>query len=85
MQLEALETRVRNAVTIIGPEQLEVRVDALEAKTLAEGFWDDQAAAQSVMTDMTALKEDLKQVSQWRQLSEDARVALEFAAEEAGV
>jgi hypothetical protein len=82
VQLSTCESRVASACIIISPEGRKDRIGILEGQTIVEGFWDDQQAAQCIMSEITACKEDVALINRWAEIIADARAALELAADE---
>ncbi|NLF80000.1 MAG: peptide chain release factor 2 [Clostridia bacterium] len=59
-------------------------IDQLEEKTYAADFWDDRAAAQAVLTQLSRRRELVKSYQHTAALLEEAEAALELAAEDEG-
>jgi hypothetical protein len=64
---------------MLQPDELAVRLHALEQETVASGFWDNQKNAQKVMSEMAECKEDLQLMKTWDMHIANAEVGLEIA------
>jgi len=67
-----------------GPFDVDVKqrqIDALEHKTAAPGFWNDQMAAQRVVKEIAALKAPITEIDALERRAEDLSVLVEFAQE----
>ena len=84
-QLSDARRRVEAACLVVSPDACRERITELEKETVTACFWDNAAAAQKVMTEMNAHKDDVALTERWDSLIADACVALEFAADEADV
>ncbi|MCL6454445.1 MAG: peptide chain release factor 2 [Alicyclobacillus sp.] len=60
----------------------ETRIQALEAKMAQPSFWDDQAAAQKVISELNGIRGVVEKMTALEAAQEDLEVTLELAAEE---
>lgn len=79
--LEALAERLNEVEQYLHVEEKRARVADLERRSAEAGFWDDAAAARTVMEELSRCKEDVAAVETARERLADARAALELAAE----
>lgn len=75
--LSALLAEVDSAITKLNLTEKEARLAELEAQTKQPDFWQDQAAAQTVMKQQAVLTTS---VESWRSLQKKLQEALELAA-----
>jgi peptide chain release factor 2 len=57
------------------------KIQALEAASLAPGFWDDQAAAQKTMQELNDLQGQVQRLADWNRKLSDAQVLIELGEE----
>lgn len=79
--LDALEARLVEVERYLHLDEAVARIETLETRSAAPGFWDDADAARVTMAELSGLKADVASVREARARLEDARTALELAAE----
>lgn len=67
---------------IFDPAAMRARLDAIEKEASAPDFWNDQAAAQSLLKEKSRLEATLERYQGARSVVEDAEVLFELAREE---
>ena len=80
-QLQWIQERVQQARQYLNLEQIRTEIQRLEARTGEPGFWEDAAAAQDHMRQLTRLK---GLMTPWVKLEVDVAEALEMAEVAAG-
>ncbi|MFB5192885.1 peptide chain release factor 2 [Alicyclobacillus fastidiosus] len=80
--LKSMATRLADFGRSLDVAAKETRIATLEDLMSAADFWDDQAKAQKVISEVNALKSVVEKMSELTQLYSDAEVALELAQEE---
>ena len=79
--LDALEKRLHEVEGYLHVAQKHELVEALQHKSAEPGFWDDAAAAQKTMAELSSAQEDVKGIDAATEKLGDARAALELADE----
>lgn len=79
--LDALEERLHEVEGYLHVAQKRELVEALQHKSAEPGFWDDAAAAQKTMAELSSAQEDVKGIDAATEKLGDARAALELADE----
>jgi peptide chain release factor 2 len=80
--IQALRDRVDAMAEYLHIEAKRTEVAALDEKAAEPGFWDDQAAAQSVMAQASGLRDEIESYEEVVTALEDAEVANELALAE---
>ncbi|MGN0070767.1 MAG: peptide chain release factor 2 [Atopobiaceae bacterium] len=80
-ELKALEARLHEVEGYLHVAQKRELVAELQRKSAAPGFWDDAAAAQKTMAELSSAQEDVKGIDEATSKLEDAQAALELADE----
>lgn len=80
-ELKALEARLHEVEGYLHVAQKRELVTELQRKSAAPGFWDDAAAAQKTMAELSSAQEDVKGIDEATSKLEDAQAALELADE----
>ena len=83
-ELDALEVRLDEVEQYLHLDEKRGRVAELERESAAPGFWDDGDRARALMAELSAARDDVQSVENARTALDDARTALEFAAETEG-
>ncbi|MDM8162702.1 peptide chain release factor 2 [Collinsella intestinalis] len=83
-ELDALEVRLDEVEQYLHLDEKRGRVAELERESAAPGFWDDGNRARALMAELSAARDDVQSVENARTALDDARTALEFAAETEG-
>ena len=83
-ELDALEVRLDEVEQYLHLDEKRGRVAELERESAAPGFWDDGDRARMLMAELSAARDDVQSVENARTALDDARTALEFAAETEG-
>ena len=83
-ELDALEVRLDEVEQYLHLDEKRGRVAELECESAAPGFWDDGDRARALMAELSAARDDVQSVENARTALDDARTALEFAAETEG-
>ncbi|OUO64606.1 peptide chain release factor 2 [Collinsella sp. An268] len=83
-ELDALEVRLDEVEQYLHLDEKRGRVAELERESAAPGFWDDGDRARALMAELSAARDDVHSVENARTALDDARTALEFAAETEG-
>lgn len=73
-----LQERLGEVVKIADVEHARAEVAKLEAQTADETFWDDPRAAQSLLVEVTRLKDEIASVESLKERFEDLQLALEL-------
>ncbi|RMD98712.1 MAG: peptide chain release factor 2 [Calditrichaeota bacterium] len=81
-QLKDFLPRIENLRGCLDIDQRRNEIEALEKKTAAPGFWDDQAEAQRVMREIASRKEWVDAYDKVARLAEDVQVLVEMAQED---
>ena len=79
--LDALEARLDEVEVYLHLDEKRERAAELERQSAQPGFWDDAEHARAVMAELSAARDDVQSVENARTALDDARTALEFAAE----
>ena len=79
--LDALGVRLDEVAAYLHVEEKRGRVAELERESAAPGFWDNADAARATMAELSAARDDVASVDDARSELDDARAALELAAE----
>ena len=79
--LDALEKRLHEVEGYLHVAQKRELVESLQHKSAEPGFWDDAAAAQKTMAELSSAQEDVKGIDAATEKLGDARAALELADE----
>ena len=79
--LDALEKRLHEVEGYLPVAQKRELVEALQHTSAEPGFWDDAAAAQKTMAELSSAQEDVKGIDAATEKLGDARAALELADE----
>ena len=82
--LEGLSARLAEVEQYLHLDEKRGRVAELERESAAPGFWDDGDRARALMAELSAARDDVQSVENARTALDDARTALEFAAETEG-
>ena len=80
--ISSLRKDIQGVWEKLDPESIERKIKETEAKTLAEGFWNDTEKAQKVMNDLKLLK---GRIEPWRDLisqADDISTLYELAIED---
>ena len=80
--IEAATRRVRDAHAYLHVEEKAAELAKLDEECARPGFWDDAAHAQDVSKRASNLRETIREYEEAATLLEDARCALELAAED---
>ncbi len=80
--IQALADRVSAMAEYLHVDAKRAELAALEARAAGPGFWDDQASAQQVMAQASALRDEIEGYESVVALLEDAEVANELALAE---
>ncbi|HIU05305.1 MAG TPA: peptide chain release factor 2 [Candidatus Coprousia avicola] len=83
-ELDALAVRLDEVEQYLHLDEKRGRVAELERESAAPGFWDDGDRARALMAELSAARDDVQSVENARTALDDARTALEFAAETEG-
>ncbi|MCF2621281.1 peptide chain release factor 2 [Collinsella tanakaei] len=78
---DALSERLDEVSSYLHVDEKRERVAELERASAAPGFWDDAEAARTTMAELASVRDDVQAVDRAREGLEDARAALELAAE----
>lgn len=81
-QLNALQERIKAMGDYLHIDAKRDELIALEKQSAAPGFWNDQQHAQSIMSQASALRDEITEYDEAVAALEDAQVANEFAMEE---
>lgn len=82
LELKALKERIETIGEYLHIDKKRVELKELEKKSTEPGFWDDQQAAQAVMSQAAGLRDEIAVYDGAVESLEDAEVANEFAVEE---
>ena len=74
-------TRVAEVEGYLHIGEKRIKVDELEARSAAPGFWDNAEAARATMAELSAAKDDVAGVEAARTKLEDAQAAFELGSE----
>lgn len=81
-ELESLRARIEKMGSYLHIDEKRERLAELEEQSAAPGFWDDQQAAQAVMSKAAGLRDEIEEFDSAAAELEDAEVANEMAVEE---
>lgn len=81
-ELKALRKRIETIGEYLHIDKKREQLKALETKSAEPGFWDDQQAAQAVMSQAAGIRDEIAEYDGAVGSLEDAEVANEFAVEE---
>lgn len=81
-ELDALKARIEKMGSYLHIDDKRLRVRELDEQAAAPGFWDDQQVAQAVMSEASALRDEIAEYDSAVLELEDAEVANEMALEE---
>eukprot|EP00775_Hariotina_reticulata_P011031 gene11031-11186_t len=80
---DSVQLRLNESLQLADVSSTRARLASLEHDAASDSIWDEPASAQSLLSEISSLKEEIAQIERFKTLVDDAAFALELAELEA--